>query len=336
MQVSFLIPARGHVPFYDAVTGVMRAAAPQLDIDLELIEGDFKPEIMIARGRELAARASRPDYVLLVNYLSVATELLPVFAEVGLKAFLVVEGLNDGDKIAIGREGCASYLGEIVPDDFEAGRSLAELLVTEARRRRLGGGGEVKVGVLGGVQSQSANQRFRGLQAFKAGQAGVVQTGFHYGSWDREAGRVAATALLRSAPRTDVLWSFNDDMALGASEAAKAFGRTPGKDLLIAGIDLIEPALAAVRDGVLLLSLGGHFIDGARALLALHEHHGASWPPPRAQRTQLEAVHAPEAERYLQFLQGGGWRDVDFTRFSARRNPGKPREELSLRALVDG
>jgi ABC-type sugar transport system substrate-binding protein len=336
MKVSFLLPAQGHVPFYDALTGLMRVAAAQLDIDLELVQGDFKPETMIARGRELAARASRPDYLLFVNYLSVATELLPVFAAAGLKTFLVVEGLNDGDKVAIGREARASYLGEIVPDDFEAGRLLAELLVTEARRRGLGAGGEVRVGVLGGVQSQAANQRFRGWQAFKAAHPDVVQTGFHYGSWDRNAGRIAGTALLRSARSIDVLWCFNDDMALGASDAATALGRTPGRDLLIAGIDLIEPALVAVRDGVLLFSLGGHIIDGVRALLALDEHRSASSPAPSAERTRLEAVHAADADRYLRFLQGSAWRDVDFTRFSARRNRGKPREELSLRALVDG
>ncbi|HYD42737.1 MAG TPA: substrate-binding domain-containing protein [Anaeromyxobacter sp.] len=336
MKVSFLIPARGSVPFYDAVTGLMRVAAPQLDVELELIEGDFESETMIARGRELAARASRPDYVLLVNYLSVATELIPVFAAAELKTFLVVEGLNDGDRVAIGRAGRASYLGEIVPDDFEAGRLLAELLVDEARRGGLGAGGEVRVGVLGGVQSQAASQRFRGWQAFKGSRAGVTQSGFHYGSWTREAGRIAATALLRSAPGTDVLWCFNDDMALGASDAARALGRTPGKDLLVAGIDMIEPALAAVRDGVLLASLGGHIIDGVRALLALDEHRGAGWASPRVERTRLEAVQAAEAGRHLEFLQAEAWRDVDYTRFSARRNPGEPREELSLRALVTG
>ena len=336
MKVSFLIPARGHVPFYDAVTGPMRVAAPQLDFELELIEGDFQPEIMIARGRELAARAAPPDYVLLVNYLSVATELLPVFAEAKLRTFLLVEGLNDGDKVAIGRQGRAAYLGEIVPDDLEAGRLLGELLVDEARRRGLGAGGQVRVGVLGGVQSQAANQRFRGWQAFKNSRAGVVQSGFHYGSWTRDAGRVASTALLRSAPSTDVLWCFNDDMALGAADAASALGRAPGKDILIAGIDLIEPALAAVRDGVLLASLGGHVIDGVRALLALDEHREGAWPPsPRVERTRLDPVLEAEAGSYLQFLQAEAWRDVDYTRFSARRNPGAPREELSLRALVN-
>jgi ABC-type sugar transport system substrate-binding protein len=336
MKVSFLIPARGHVPFYDAVTGLMRVAAPQLDIDLELIEGDFEPATMIARGREVAARAARPDYVLLVNYLSVATELLPAFAAAGVKTFLVVEGLHEGDKVTIGRQGRASYLGEIVPDDLEAGRLLGELLVDEARRRGLGAGGQVRVGVLGGVQSQAANQRFRGWQAFKGSRPDVVQSGFHYGSWTRDAGRVAATAILRSTKGTDALWCFNDDMAIGASDAARAQGRTPGKDILIAGIDLIESALAAVRDGVLLLSLGGHIIDGVRALLALDEHGGSPWPSPRIERTRLEPVLAADAADYLRFLHGEAWRDVDFTRFSARRNPGKPREELSLRALVSG
>ncbi len=335
MKVSFLIPARGPVPFYDTFTGLMRAAAPQLDIELDIIEGDFRPEVMVARGRELAARASRPDYVLLVNFMGVGTELLPVFAAARLKTLLVVEGLQEGDKVSIGREGYATYIGEIVPDDVETGRLLAEILVTEARRLRLGNAGQVKVGVLGGVQTQAANQRYRGWQAFRESESGVVQAGFHYGSWTRESGRVAGTALLRSAPDTDVLWCFNDDMALGAADAASKLGRAPGKNLLIGGIDLLEPALDAILDGRLLVSIGGHIVDGVRALIELHDHHGEDWVRPRAARTQLRAVTAADARTYLRFLQRGAWRDLDFTRFSSRRSRGKA-QELSLHALVTG
>jgi len=335
MKVVFLIPARGPVPFYEVVAGLMRVAAAQLDIDLEIVEGDFEPEIMLARGRELAARATRPDYMLLVNFLGIATELLPIYAAAGLKTLLVVEGLKDGDKLTIGRQGCSTYLGEIVPDDLEAGRALAELLVTEARRLRLGTGDAVKVGVLGGVQTQAATQRFRGWQAFRGSEPGVVQSGFHYGSWSRESGRVAGTALLRSARDIDVLWCFNDDMALGAADAAAELGRAPGRDLLVGGIDLLAPALAAVRDGTLFVSMGGHIVDGVRALLAVDEHRDGDWPPPKVTRTRLQAVRAGEAEAYRRFFERQAWRDIDFTRFSARRSKGAA-QELSLQALVTG
>ena len=79
--------------------------------------------------------------------------------------------------------------------------------------------------------------------------------------------------MLVAAPQIRVLWCANDSMALGALAAAVEAGRRPGEDLLIGGVDLVDRALAEVAAGRLEVSIGGHLVDGARALLLLHDHH---------------------------------------------------------------
>ena len=47
----------------------------------------------------------------------------------------------------------------------------------------------------------------------------------------------------------DVVFAQNDDMALGAIQAIKDFGLTPGKDITVIGIDGIKAALKAIKSG---------------------------------------------------------------------------------------
>jgi ABC-type sugar transport system substrate-binding protein len=224
-----------------------------------------------------------------------------------------------------------------VPDDTEAGRVLAETLTSQARRRRLGdGSGKIQVGVLAGEHTRAGNARFRGWTETKKQHDDVVQAGFQYGSWEENAGRSAAALLLKASPAISVLWCANDAMALGALAAATDEGRRPGKDILIGGVDLMDRALAEVASGNLEVSIGGHLIDGVRALILLHDHHEARDLEPATRTTHLVAVKADEAGRYLDFIRGRGWRRVDFTRFSARKRPGASADELSLRAILRG
>lgn len=336
MRVAFISPTNpGENAFYAIVADFMRAAARQLDVELEVLEGTYERDVMIRQSQELVARAVRPDYLLLANHMSVASEILPLCAEAGVGVLLVGEGMDRGDRLAIGPQGCATYLGEIVADDVDAGRSLADALVAEARSRRLAeADGTVHVGVLAGLQTGVSSKRFRGWKAFKETDPRVAQTGFRYsGMTDRDA-TSAAAMLLGAAPETKVLWCFNDTLALGAVNAAVAAGRAPGKDLLIGGIDLLEDALGAVARGAMYVSLGGHVVDGVRALLLLDEHHDKRDLAATTRTTRLEAVKADEAEGLRTFLTERGWRDVDFTRYSARHTGHASREELTLRALA--
>ncbi len=336
MRVALLTPLSRQVDnFYRLFADITGVAAEQLDIELQVVEGTGDPKVMVQRGLELAAAAVRPDYVLLSNHMGVGAELLPAFAEAGLSVLCVIEGFGVGDRVAIGPAGCATYLGEIVPDDVEAGRLLAKVLVAEGRRRGMAGtDGTLRMGILCGMQTQVNSQRFRGWKAFKDGDPAVIQSAFRYAGRD-EGGEAAGALLLRTAPETQLLWCFNDAIALGAMSGAVAAGRNPGVDLIVGGFDLLERALEAITGGAMHASIGGHIIDGARALLLLDDHHATRALPAVPWTSLLEAVRAPEAEAYRRFMRDRSWCTADFTRFSARRAR-RPPEKLSLRTLITG
>jgi hypothetical protein len=181
--------------------------------------------------------------------MNVGQELLPLSAAAGVGTLLVVEGMGRDEHIAASDrdQDSGGYLGEIVPDDAEAGRMLAEILTGQARERGLAdGSGKIQAGVLAGEHTHAGNARFRGWMEVRKQHDDVVPAGFQYGSWEEEAGRSAAALLLQTAPGISVIWCANDAMALGALAAATEAGRRPGEDILIGGVDLSRPdALAA-------------------------------------------------------------------------------------------
>ena len=337
MRVVFLTPNVGEEgSFYEIFSDCLGVAARQLGIDLEVVGGTKQRAPMVAQGREILDSPSRPDYLLLVNYMNVGQDLLPLSADAGVGTFVVVEGMGRDERIASTDQGPrkGGYMGEIVPDDAEAGHMLAEILTAGARERGLAdGSGKIQVGILAGEHTHAANARFRGWMQVKKQHDDIVQAGFQYGSWEEGAGRSAAALLLQTVPGMSVIWCANDAMALGARAAATEAGRRPGEDILIGGVDLMDRALDDVAEGTLEVSIGGHLIDGVRALILLHDHHEDRDLEPATRTTHLVAVRKDAAGRYLEFMKGRAWRNADFTRFSRRTNPSASADDRTWQSL---
>ncbi len=340
MNVTFLAPdIEGSDGFYDTLTDILQAAATQLDVAVEVINCQRQRERMIEQAVALTTRPARPDYVLLVNYMTAAPEIMPAFDAAGIGVFFVVEGMTGAEATPLGnpRRKHASWLGEIVPDDVSAGYLLSQALTDAARNKHMAGAdGLIHVGVLSGEHTPAGNARFRGWLDLKGQCTDIAQDDFQYGEWREDVARRVTALMLKRHPGMRVIWCANDAMALGAMAAVCEIGKTPGKDILLGGVDLGARALAGVADGSLAVSVGGHVTDGARALVLLYDHHATKTLPPASRRTHLVAVGADDAPGYLRFMREKAWHGVDFVRFSRARNPDADETALSLEALVKG
>jgi len=336
-RVAFLAPSLGlEHGFYDVFTDVMKAAAGQLGIALQVVDCGKSAARMLESGSALAQSARRPDYVLLPDYLGTGQQLLPVLDGAGLRVLVLAEGFSRGARATLGepRLKHRNWLGEILPDDTQAGYLLARTLTRAARKRRTAEHPKVHVGILSGDQSSAGLARFRGWARLKAEAPDVEQASFQYAAWERDTARSAAALMLRSRAEIDVIWAANDAMALGALDAVRDAGRAPGKDVLLGGIDLSYEALVATDEGSLTVSIGGHFLDGARAILLVHDHHHGLDFEPWSRRSPLVSATPENAGPYCRFVESRAWRAVDFTRFSRARNSGAPTPDFSLESLV--
>jgi len=68
--------------------------------------------------------------------------------------------------------------------------------------------------------------------------------------FQRDKGRTVMQAMLAQyGQEIEIVFTHNDDMALGAIEAIEAAGKKPGQDILIVSIDALKVAIQAVADG---------------------------------------------------------------------------------------
>ncbi len=289
-------------------------------------------------GRALASRKDRPDYLILINDLNIATEVLPLAANAGIKVLLITQGMLAADRHLVGepRGLYPNWLGELLPDDRATGFLLANTLIEEARARgKRAGDGRIHICGLSANYTPASLFRVRGLQDAVARHSDVVLDETVLADWDRDKAVWWTGELLQRNPGTSVIWAADDTMALGACEAIETAGLVPGRDVFIGGVDWAPFALPCVLDGTFTTSLGGHFMDAAWGLIMLYDyHHGRDFGSLQVRSSNVPVTSLNVGE-YLRLMDRSHWQKIDFSKVSRVRNPSREDRELSPTAVFN-
>jgi len=136
-----------------------------------------------------------------------------------------------------------SFLGS----DFVAeGKKAGDWLVNDSKTAK----GPVSVIQLEGTTgSAPAIDRTKGFADAIKADPKIKIVASQDGDFTRANGKTVMEALLKAHPEANVLFAQNDDMGLGALDAIKAAGKTPGKDIKIVTIDAVKDGLTALSKG---------------------------------------------------------------------------------------
>jgi ABC-type sugar transport system substrate-binding protein len=325
-------------PFWNVFTAVARAAAKDLDIELEVLDAHGDHLKMIEQAQEVAARPKKPDYAMINNEKGAAGRMLEALAGAGVPT-LVVSNVFDAQELkryGHPREKLPAFLGMLEPENVEAGAAMAQALI-DAGRARLGAPLRL-LAISGAKATYAAIEREKGLQRALSDAPGVQLEQLVHSAWQRDKARRQLAGLLRRWPQTNLIWAANDPMALGALDALRERGSAPGRDVLVVGLNLSTEALQEVRDGGMLASAGGHFLGGAWALVLLRDHHdGIDFASEGLeQKFQMGMIDRASVDGYLARLGDQRWDRIDFRRFSRSFTPRLARHEFTLRKVLEG
>lgn len=144
------------------------------------------------------------------------------------------------DRAASGGVVVSHIASDNVAGGFMAGRFLCDALE-----------GEGKVVELEGIAGTSAaRDRGQGFNNYMSSECpGVEIVARQTADFDRAQGLTVFENILQSQPEVDGVFAHNDEMVLGALEAAEAAGRA--EEIVFVGFDAIDDAVAAVDDGKL-------------------------------------------------------------------------------------
>ncbi len=301
----------------------MQAAARDLDIELTVAWGERDRRRIVALGVELAE--GQPDYMLVVNEYRSAVPIIQAAQRNQVSSLMAFSDLTLED-IAIlnGGGGIRHLMGGIMPDNPGAGMMTGRALIRAARGARAGRRDRLPLIAIGGSRSTpAASLRLDGFLRVLRQDGGADLLDNISVNWSREEAYQRAMGLLRRQPQVAGIWCANDDIALGAMDAATELGRQPGKDIFVVGTNWQAEALEALVDGRMSLSAGGHFLVGAWALGLLRDHYDSGHPHVGSiqQVVTLAAMDQARAAAYLQHFAGDAWERMDYRRFRGDDSP---------------
>lgn len=241
-------------PFFVTLQeGAEQAAA---DAGVELITADAQDDAQ-TQANDLQNFISQDVDVIVVNPVDSAAIVPSIEAanEAGIPVVTVDRGAEGGE--------VASH---IASDNVLGGKQAGEYLFEQI-------GGSGNVAMLEGVPGTSAaRDRGQGFTDALEAASDIEMVANQTANFNREEGFTVTQNILQSNPELAGIFAQNDEMALGAVEAAREAGML--EDLVIVGFDATDDALAAIEAGDMAASvaqqpavLGARGIETAAALI---------------------------------------------------------------------
>lgn len=331
-SVVFLNPGTSTETFWVSYAQFMQAAAKDLGLDLRVRYSERDTNNTLVQAREALQGSERPDYLVLVNEQYVAPQILRMAEGSGVKLLVVNSALTADQMQLLGSRSGIQLIGSLVADDEQAGYLMLSDLLRQHGPVAPGQSLDL-LAFSGSKTTPVAQLRERGMRRALAEHPEVRLRQLVYGEWSRQRAFEQATLLFKRYPQTALVWSANDQMALGAMQALQASGGMPGKDALFSAVNSSPEILQERLEGQVSSLVAGHFTVGGWAMVLINDDAkgvdiGAYGGRDR-QLALFQLIDAGQARRLL-----GPTPSVNFRALSAQGKPTSYRYPFSLQLLL--
>ncbi|MDB6145424.1 MAG: periplasmic binding protein/LacI transcriptional regulator [Pseudomonas sp.] len=336
--VVFLSPGYPMESFWSNYSTFMQAAARDLGMTLQVRFGNRDPQLTLSQAREALLGPNKPDYLIFVNELSMAPEILRLSQGTGVKLFAVNNTLNADQSKLLGdvRNRFPNFIGSLVSNDEEGGYLMAKELIRQHGPVPVGQSIEM-VAFTGAKATPAARRREVGLYRALAEHPEVRLRQLVQGDWQRQRAQEQGRVLFKRYPQVRLVWSANDEMVFGAMAALREAGGEPGKGVLFGAFNCSNPAMHALLNGSLSALVGGHFTLGGWAMVMLHDYDALQQPDRHylgaRQVDVLQMISRHDAERLLQASRDDNY-GLDFKSFSLEGKASPTAYRFSLKAIL--
>ncbi|SEA32974.1 simple sugar transport system substrate-binding protein [Thalassobacillus cyri] len=246
-----------------ANTESIKSAITDAGHELKFSDAQQKQENQIKAIRSFIAQ--KVDAIVFSPVVETGFEtVLKEAKDAGIPVFLADRAVDiEDDSLWV------TFLGS---DFVEEGRKAANWLAEEME----GVEGDINIVELQGtVGSAPAIDRKEGFEEVMAEHPNFKIIKSQSGDFTRAKGKEVMEAFLKSeGENIDVLYSHNDDMAIGAIQAIEEYGLKPGEDIKVIGVDAVKGAFEAMAAGKMNVTVECNPLFGPQ-LVDLIEAHAA-------------------------------------------------------------
>jgi len=228
LKIVFSVPGL-NFPFFVHMMNIARDTAA--DLDVELIEQDGQNDSATqSAGIESAIAQGVDGIVISPRDVEALAPAIQAATYAGIPVVTVDRAVTGADT-----------LGHVGADNVRGGEKQGEYLM-----EILPDGGQI-IELQGTVGASPAIDRSAGFNSVIADHPEYEIVFQQTAGFLRDQGLTVTEQALQAHPDVDAIVAANDDMALGAAEAASG----AGVDIPIIGFDALPEALQAVQDGTL-------------------------------------------------------------------------------------
>jgi len=228
LKIVFSVPGL-NFPFFVHMMNIARDTAA--DLDVELIEQDGQNDSATqSAGIESAIAQGVDGIVISPRDVEALAPAIQAATDAGIPVVTVDRAVTGADT-----------LGHVGADNVRGGEKQGEYLM-----EILPDGGQI-IELQGTVGASPAIDRSAGFNSVIADHPEYEIVFQQTAGFLRDQGLTVTEQALQAHPDVDAIVAANDDMALGAAEAASG----AGVDIPIIGFDALPEALQAVQDGTL-------------------------------------------------------------------------------------
>lgn len=319
-KISFVIPRTVEDIFYRLVVDFTQIAANNMDIELNVIEADNNYRDVHTKVTKSFNIGNKTDAVITVSDRESGINILKNCEK--YKIPFMIENASILDKsVGLPRENYKYYIGEMLPDDEKAGYLLAKYLISKSP---VSSDGNIYLIAISGTFASSASfQREKGLYRALSEHPNVKLNQLVRANWSKDLAKLKTKVLKIRYPNTTVVWTASDGMAIGASLGIKQLNLESGKDVFIGGVDWSKDGVEAVKNGLIQVSAGGHFMETAWALITTYDYlKGEDFISSEGLniKTDMSLITTDNIDEYKVLFDKSKWKNIDFKKFSKIHN----------------
>ncbi len=217
-------------PFFVTLKEGAEAKAAELGVKLIIVDSQDDPSKEATNIEDLIQKGVD---ALLINPTD-ADAIVPSIKKAnaaGIPVFTIDRGAAGGDVVS-----------HIASDNVAGGKMAAEYMV-----KLLGGKGKV-VELEGIAGTSAARDRGKGFNDVISQNSGITVVARQTANFNRAEGLSVFENILQAQSEISAVFAHNDEMILGALQAAEASGRT---GIIFIGFDAVDDAVNAVKSGKL-------------------------------------------------------------------------------------
>jgi ribose transport system substrate-binding protein len=237
--IALVVKTLNNPYFIEMQQGAEKAAQAA---HVQLLVQAAEREIDVERQMQIIENLIQRRVSVLIVAPSGSREIVPVIVKANQANIpvIIVDTRADATELQAAGGRVAAFIGS---DNYAGGKLAGEFLIQKLN-------GHAKLAVLEGIPGhETGDARLRGLHDAIAGHAGMQIVASQPANWERDQGYNVFQNILQAHPEVNALFAASDLMALGATEAIAAAGKTG--QITVVGFDAQDEARQAVKKGIM-------------------------------------------------------------------------------------